>query len=90
MNFRPKLEKKRQICKDFFGIFELLEHHFLSEHFPKFICGEVFSLIVGCRVYLCFCIYRDFHNISLSGYFQFCFEEAVSKHRHEIICDRVY
>ena len=25
------LEKKKHFCKDFFQIFEILEHHFLSE-----------------------------------------------------------
>ena len=54
---RPiKLEKKGQIYKDFFGIFELLEYHFLSEHFLKFICSGDFSSIVGFRLYLCICI----------------------------------
>ena len=52
MNCWHRLEKKRQICKYFFGISELLEHPFLSEHFPKFICGGVFSSIAVCRLYL--------------------------------------
>ena len=31
------LEKKGQFCKGFFGIFEILKHLFLSEHFQKSI-----------------------------------------------------
>ena len=29
------LEKKGQFCKDFFGISEILEHHFPSKHFQN-------------------------------------------------------
>ena len=36
-----------------FGIFEILEHHFLSEHFLKSICNGGFSRLVGCRLQLC-------------------------------------
>ena len=31
------LEKKGQSCKKLFGIFEILEHPFLSEHFQKVV-----------------------------------------------------
>ena len=51
-----KVRKKGQICKDFFGIFNFLQHSFLSEQFLKFLCSEVFKSIVGCRLYLCICI----------------------------------
>ena len=40
--------KRGQICIDFFEIFELLEQPFLSKHFLKFICSEVFSSVIGC------------------------------------------
>ena len=90
VNCRPRLEKKSQIARIFFGIFELLEHIFLSEHFTKFIYGGVFHSIEGYRLYLCICISGGLHSISFFlDIFQFCFGEAVSKHLHDIICDRV-
>ena len=45
------LEKKKQFCKYFSGIFEILEHSFLSDLFKKSICSGVFSSAIGCRIY---------------------------------------
>ena len=49
LDCRPvKLEKN--VFKCFIGIFEILEHSFLSEHFQKNIYGRIFSSVVGCRL----------------------------------------
>ena len=47
LDCRPvTLEKKGQLCKSYFGIFEILEHPFLSDYFQKSICGGVFFLLL--------------------------------------------
>ena len=50
------LDEKGQFCKDFLGIFKLLEQSFLSEHFQKIICSGIFASIVRCTLYLSICI----------------------------------
>ena len=44
------LEKKNSFTNNFSGIFEILEHSFLSDLFQKSICSGVFSSAVGYRI----------------------------------------
>ena len=62
-------EKKGQFCKDFFGIFEILDDPFLSEHFQKSIYNRFFSPIVSCRLYSCNFIKKELHYLCFRGYF---------------------
>ena len=39
-----------KVFKCFIGIFEILEHSILSEHFQNNIYGRIFSSVVGCRL----------------------------------------
>ena len=78
------LEKKVQFFKVFFfGIFEILEHLFFSEHFQTSICSGGFSPIVGCSS-----IKRELHNIHFLTFSKVS-SGAVSKNSDENICDEV-
>ena len=67
---RPKtFGKKDQFCKDFFEIFDTLEHFFLSEDFKKIIYSGVFSLVPGIRQDSCNCNKRKHQYIRFSGLF---------------------
>ena len=63
------VREKEQFCKYFSGIFEILEHSFLSDLFKKSICSGVFSSAVGCRIYSINCIKTELYYIIFSGYF---------------------
>ena len=72
LDCRPvTLEKKGQLCKSYFGIFEIFEHPFLSDHFQKSICSGVFNLK------LCIFLKMKFHYI-----FSKVFTMAISKQPH--------
>ena len=45
------LEKQNSFANNFSGIFEILEHSFLSDLFKKSICSGVFSSALGYRIY---------------------------------------
>ena len=53
------VREKEQFCKYFSGIFEILEHSFLSDLFKKSICSGVFSSAVGCRIYSSIALKRN-------------------------------
>ena len=63
------LEKENSFANTFFGIFENLEHSFLSDLFKKSICSGVFSSAVGCGIYSINCIKKKLYYIIFSGYF---------------------
>ena len=63
------VSEKEQFCKYFSGIFEILEHSFLSDLFKKSICSGVFSSVVGGRIYSISCIKKELYYIIFSGYF---------------------
>ena len=44
------LKRRNSFGKVFFGIFEFLEHSFLSRHFQKNLCRGVFNMVVGYRL----------------------------------------
>ena len=63
------VREKEQFWRCFSGIFEVLEHSFLSDLFKKSICSGVFSSAVGCRIYSINCIKKKLYYIIFSGYF---------------------
>ena len=80
------VREKEEFCRYFSGIFEILEHSFLSDLFKKGICSGVFTSAVGCRIYSISCIKKELYYIIFSGYFP---KLAISKYPHKIICDGV-
>ena len=44
------IKEKETVWERFFGVFEILEHSFPSEHFQKSICNGGFSPVVDCRL----------------------------------------
>ena len=63
------VREKEQFCKYFSGIFEILEHSFLSDLFKKRIYKGVFSSVVGRRIYSINCIKKELCYIIFCGYF---------------------
>ena len=63
------VREKEQFCKYFSGIFEILEHSFLSDLFKKSILSGIFSSAVSCRIYSINCIKKELYYIIFSEYF---------------------
>ena len=61
------VREKEQFSKYFSGIFETLEHSFLSDLFKKSICSGVFSSSVGCIIYSINCIKKKLYDKDVHG-----------------------
>ena len=81
------IKEKETVWERFFGVFEILEHSFPSEHFQKSICNGGFSPVVDCRLQSCNLIKWEWQMFSMK--FSKVFSAAISKYCHEIICDGV-
>ena len=44
------VREEEAVLQRFFGVFEILEHLYPSEHFQKSICKGSFSPVVSCRL----------------------------------------
>ena len=88
--FKPEIlncsvREEETVLQRCFGIFEILEHHFPSEHFQKSIYNGGFISRVGCRLksfsFIKWKLHMFFWIFSLG------FSASISKYCCEIICD---